>query len=171
MISELMQYKRWANDLFFTACLALDPPQWEAAQPIKFGSLSRTAQHVFDMDRVWWGHLTGASHGISGRTPDAALPASDLFEMQSGLDARYCEYADGLKADDHDRMIDFTFLNGQPGRMRIAQILVHVVNHNTYHRGHMADMFYHLGISPPVTDYPVFLRDYTPSGPAPARQG
>ena len=42
--------------------------------------------------------------------------------------------------------------------MSREDILLHVVNHTTYHRGHIADMLYHLHISPPTTDLPVFLR-------------
>jgi len=37
-------------------------------------------------------------------------------------------------------------------------ILLHVVNHATYHRGHIADMMYDSSVEPPTTDLPVFLR-------------
>ena len=43
--------------------------------------------------------------------------------------------------------------------MSCRDILLHVVNHSTYHRGHAADILYHLGIAPPTTDLPVFLRE------------
>jgi len=33
------------------------------------------------------------------------------------------------------------------------------VNHTSYHRGFIADLFYQIPVRPPVTDLPVFLRD------------
>ena len=43
--------------------------------------------------------------------------------------------------------------------MSRRDILLHVVNHTTYHRGHAADILYHLNIFPPTTDLPVFLKE------------
>ena len=42
--------------------------------------------------------------------------------------------------------------------MTRAEILLHVVNHSSYHRGHVGDMLYQSGIEPPTTDLPVYLR-------------
>ncbi|MGH8147263.1 MAG: hypothetical protein ACREPY_13125 [Rhodanobacteraceae bacterium] len=33
-----------------------------------------------------------------------------------------------------------------------------MINHTTYHRGHAADILYGIGVSPPTSDLPVFLR-------------
>lgn len=43
--------------------------------------------------------------------------------------------------------------------MTRGDILLHVANHATCHRGHAADILYTLGVSPPNTDLPVFLRE------------
>jgi uncharacterized damage-inducible protein DinB len=41
-------------------------------------------------------------------------------------------------------------------------MLLHIVNHTSYHRGFVADMFYQVPARPPVTDLTVFLRDACP---------
>ncbi len=46
--------------------------------------------------------------------------------------------------------------------MTREEILLHVVNHTTYHRGFVAEMFYKVPARPPTTDLPVFLRDAQP---------
>lgn len=43
--------------------------------------------------------------------------------------------------------------------MTRAEILLHVVNHTTYHRGFVADMFYQIPSKPRTTDLPVFLSE------------
>ena len=47
--------------------------------------------------------------------------------------------------------------------MSRRDIVLHVVNHTTYHRGHVADMLYDMGVFPPATDLPVFLRETAPA--------
>jgi uncharacterized damage-inducible protein DinB len=42
-------------------------------------------------------------------------------------------------------------------------IVLHVVDHTTYHREHGADMLYHPGVFPPATDLPVFLLTSAPT--------
>ena len=43
-----------------------------------------------------------------------------------------------------------------------GEILLHVVNHTSYHRGFVADLFYQVpgGVRPPTTDLPVYLREH-----------
>jgi len=53
----------------------------------------------------------------------------------------------------------FTFISGEDGVMTGAEMLLHVVNHTTYHNGWVADLFYQIPAKPPTTDLPVFLRD------------
>jgi len=55
--------------------------------------------------------------------------------------------------------VSFTFVGGGPGAMTRGQMLLHVINHTSYHRGFAADLFYQVPAKPPTTDLPVFLRD------------
>ena len=43
--------------------------------------------------------------------------------------------------------------------MTRGEILLHIVNHTSYHRGFVAQMFYEVPARPPTTDLPVYLRD------------
>lgn len=60
-----------------------------------------------------------------------------------------------------DEKVNFTLIGGDQGVMKRSEILLHVVNHTTYHRGFIADMFYKIPEKPPATDLPVFLRNYS----------
>jgi uncharacterized damage-inducible protein DinB len=55
-------------------------------------------------------------------------------------------------------MVNFTFIGGGAASLTRADIVLHVVNHGTYHRGNVAAMMYQLGVAPPTTDLPVYLR-------------
>ena len=54
---------------------------------------------------------------------------------------------------DIDQFIDYTLSNGQQFRHTIRDILFHVINHSSYHRGQVATEFKVQGLEPLMTDY------------------
>ena len=158
MIKDLTLYKQWADDLLLGAVSRMPASALTAPRTIIFGNLLRTLNHVYAMDHVWRCHLEGRPHGLTSRNPEQCPPFDELDYMQREMDAWYVRYADGLAASALDEVIDFTFIGGGKGAMSRGEILLHVVNHGTYHRGHVADMMYGTDVPPPTTDLPVYLR-------------
>ncbi|MFC4765574.1 DinB family protein [Dyella koreensis] len=156
----LMRYTAWANDLLFQSLAKLPEEALVEKRPIVFGSILRTLNHVHAMSWVWRCHLEGVPHGLTTRNPPTAPPFAELREAQAALDAWYVAYAEGLDAAALAEVIDFTFIGGGEGAMSREDILLHVVNHTTYHRGHTAGLMYQIPVMPPTTDLPVFLREY-----------
>lgn len=155
----LTRYKAWADDLFLSALSSLPAEELTAPRPIVFGSLVRTLNHSFQMDYVWKCHLLGTPHGLTTRNPDDCPKMEELIVSQRGIDEWYISYADSISDDELAEVVDFEFIGGGTGNMSRRDILLHVVNHATYHRGHAAGILYQFNVSPPVTDFPVFLRE------------
>ena len=44
--------------------------------------------------------------------------------------------------------------------MAVRDIVFHFVNHTSYHRGFVADLFYQVPAVPPLTDLPIYLREH-----------
>jgi uncharacterized damage-inducible protein DinB len=157
-VQTLTRYKAWADDVFLSVIATLPESELIAPRPIYFGSLIRTLNHAYSMDFVWQCHLLGKPHGLTTRNPVDHPAIQDLVASQRQMDTWYVNYADSLSHDQLDEVVEFEFIGGGNGTMSRGDILLHVVNHTTYHRGHVADMLYHLNIFPPTTDLPVFLR-------------
>ncbi|MBV8123850.1 MAG: DinB family protein [Burkholderiaceae bacterium] len=158
-LQRLCRYKAWADDLFLAVVGEVPEHELVAPRPILFGSLIRTLHHSYAMDYVWQCHLLGKPHGLSTRHPALHPPMSELATLQRDIDKWYIAYVDGLSEAQFGEMIDFEFIGGGRGVMSRADIVLHVVNHTTYHRGHAADILYNVKVTPPTTDYPVFLRE------------
>jgi uncharacterized damage-inducible protein DinB len=75
------------------------------------------------------------------------------------MDAWYMQQAETMTPAQDDEVVEFAFIGGGAGAMRRADILLHVVNHATYHRGHISAMMRLAGLRSPATDLPVFTRD------------
>jgi uncharacterized damage-inducible protein DinB len=58
------------------------------------------------------------------------------------------------------RVIEYKTMSGQPGASAYWQMIVHVVNHGSYHRGQVATMLRQLGATPAQsTDMIAFFRE------------
>lgn len=158
-VETLTRYKAWADKLFFQCVSGLQVEQLTAEQPIIFGSLIRTLNHSYLMDFAWKCNLLGERHGLTMRNPIEHPDFRALRELQEAIDAWFVEYASALSSSELEAEIAFEFIGGGRGQMSRADVLLHVVNHTTYHRGHAADMLYHFNVMPPTTDLPVFLRE------------
>lgn len=158
-LQMLTRYRAWADRLLFQALADVPEASLTATQPIVFGNLLRTLHHAYCMDKVWSAHLQGMPHGYTSRNPEECPSFARLRAAQAEIDEWYVRYADTLDTQACDDIVRFTFIGGGEGEMRRGDILVHVVNHATYHRGHVAMMMYGIAVPPPTTDLPVFLRD------------
>ena len=155
----LTRYKAWADKLIFEAVAAL--PEGEATKPRQsvFKNMVHTLNHVYVIDRIFQAHLEGRSHGYKARNTESYPPFAELREAQQEIDAWYVAWSDTLTDAALDEKVRFTFVGGGEGEMTRGEILLHIVNHTTYHRGFVADFFYQVPARPPTTDLTVFLRD------------
>lgn len=158
-VQVLTRYKAWADDLFLAVVSDVPVLELTAPRPIVFGSLIRTLNHSYAMDFVWQSHLLGKAHGLTTRNPEKHPEMQELAAAQREMDNWYVNYADSISDSELGEIVEFEFIGGGRGAMSRRDILLHVVNHTTYHRGHAADILYHLNIFPPTTDLPVFLRE------------
>ena len=155
----LTRYKAWADRLIFDAVAAL--PEGEATKPRQsvFKSLLHTLNHVYVIDRIFQAHLDGRKHGYTARNTESHPPLAELWRLQQQMDAWYVSYSEGLSEAALAEDIPFEFVGGGRGLMTRGEMLLHIVNHTTYHRGFVADFFYQVPARPPTTDLTVFLRD------------
>ena len=155
----LTRYMAWANQRIFDAVAAL--PEGEATKPRRsvFKNIVHTLNHVYVIDLIFRAHLEAREHGFTARNTPDHPPLDELRHMQRSLDDWYIAWSDRLTDSDLDRNVHFTFVGGGEGTMSCAEILMHLVNHATYHRGYVADMLYQVPANPPTTDLPVFIRD------------
>ena len=153
------RYKAWADQLTFDAAAKLPAEELTRPRQVVFGSMLRLLTHTYTIDRVFQAHLLGEEHGFTARITDEQLSLAELWERQRGLDQWYVDWADALAETAVDEPVRFAFIGGGEGQMSKGEILLHVVNHASYHRGFVADMFYQAAVKPPTTDLPVFLRD------------
>ena len=157
----LTRYNAWANRLIFDAVAALPAGEAEKPRPTLFRNMVHTLNHNYVIDRIFQAHLEGRSHPYTARNTPDHPPLAELWRAQQEIDGWYLDWANGISEAALDEVVQFEFVGGGEGAMTRAQILLHVVNHTSYHRGFVADLFFQLPnpVRPPTTDLTVYLRD------------
>jgi len=155
----LTRYNAWANKLIFDAVAAL--PEGEATRPrvSLFRNMVHMLNHNYVIDRMFQAHLEGRPHGYTARNTPEHPPLGELWRAQQDIDAWYIAWSDALTPAAIDERITFGYVGGGEGTMSRGEILLHIVNHTTYHRGFVGEMIYGLKIPAPTTDLTVYLRD------------
>jgi uncharacterized damage-inducible protein DinB len=121
-----------------------------------------TLNHNFVIDRIFQAHLEGRSHGYGARNTPDHPPLAELWRAQQELDQWYVAAYDGMDDTRLNQTVSFSFVGGGEGAMTRGEMLQHLVNHTSYHRGFVAQMIYDVPARPPTTDLTVFLRDAAP---------
>ena len=155
----LARYNAWANRLIFEAVAGL--PAGEATRPRRslFKNMVHMLNHNYVIDRIFQAHLEGREHGYRARNTPDHPPLAELWSAQQEIDAWYVAWSDRLTPAAIDERVKFTYIGGGEGELSRGEILLHIVNHTSYHRGFVGEMIFNLKIRAPAADLTVFLRD------------
>ena len=155
----LLDYHYWARDRMLTAVAALAPESFTRDLGSSFRSIRDTLVHLYSAEWAWYSRWQGAS-------PTALLPVDEFPDVESirrrwiDHEVKMRAFLEGLGDEGVDRVIEYTLLDGRPGRSIFWHMLQHVVNHGSYHRGQITTMLRQLGASAPKsTDMIVFHRE------------
>ena len=156
MIAHL-RYNQWATARLLEAAKPLTNEEFKRDLRSSHGSVHGTLVHIYQADQIWFARLMGHETGLLS----AYQPPDDLEAFQQdwlGIHELYLEWSDDLTPDGWTQEIGYRNTKGEPFRTPAWQIVLHVVNHATYHRGQVAGMLRQLGHAPPGTDLITYYR-------------
>jgi uncharacterized damage-inducible protein DinB len=158
----LAHYNAWADRLIFDAVSALPPGEAAKVRPTLFKSMIGALNHNLVVDLIWQAHLEGRAHGFTARNLVLHADLGELWQAQRKVDAWFVDWSERQSEATLDEKLRFDFVSGEAGTMSRGQMLLHVVNHTSYHRGWVSDLFFQIPAKPPTTDLSVFLCDVSP---------
>jgi len=145
----MAKYNAWANARLFRMAGALQDELYRKEVGAYFKSLHGTLNHLLAADRIWMRRLTGM-----GDHPDKlnAILFDDLPSLHAARlaeDGRIIGFVQGLAESAFEELLDYRTLNGTPQRQRRREILAHLFNHETHHRGQAHAILTVLGVTEP----------------------
>ena len=158
-VKKLTGYKAWANEIVFSSVKSLPSGEETKERKTRFKNMVHTLNHIYVIDRIFQAHLENKSHLYTARNTQTHPPLEELWQSVKLVDQWYVDYAHQITEKELLEIVNFQFVDGGKGSMSRLEIILHVVNHATYHRGFVSDMMYQIPVEPPANDLTVYLRD------------
>lgn len=151
-----LDYTAWATNRLLDAAAQLTPEQLTRDFNTADKSVLGTLAHVFAADRIWLARIQGAPQITFISPEDRRI--STLEKEWPALHERWKQWAGPLTDAGTTANVSYSDLKGNPWQQPIWQILLHVVNHGTHHRGQVAGFLRAMGHTPPALDLIAFYR-------------
>jgi uncharacterized damage-inducible protein DinB len=154
-----LKYKAWADRRTLDAVAQID----RATSATQFDFARQQLNHMVRVEELFRARLTGNSEPHQS-TNTVDLP--DLEDLDSRLTAsnRWLQdYALALRTEDLRQQVHFTFVDGKKGSMSREEVLYHLINHGTYHRGAIGHALDLANAPRPADTYTVFVHAAEPS--------
>ncbi len=157
-LQSQLQYHRWATSRVLTEVQQLDSERLVRNLHGSFASVYDTVVHLYQADMFW---VVGGVERPNGKREDYASPGCmyDLAEVWLAVIDRMIAFAASLSESEWERKIAYKSMAGVGYESPIWQMVVHVVNHGTHHRGQVTSMIRQLGEKPVSLDLIAFYRE------------
>jgi uncharacterized damage-inducible protein DinB len=164
-IQLLYEYDRWANNRVLRAASALTAEQFTRDLGGSFRSVRDTLVHIVGSERTWltyWKEPSPSSAFLAdlwtrhGTLFDPnAFPEFAAVQLKwAEVEREQVEFVNGVTNESLSRMLPVG-----SAQISLAQLMQHLANHSTYHRGQVALMMRQLAASPLATDFAMFLME------------
>jgi uncharacterized damage-inducible protein DinB len=147
-LRTLVDYHYWARDRVLDAAAALEPEQFVRDMGSSFHSVRDTLAHFYSAEWAWcsrWNGHSPTAHVPPESFPDVAALRSKWRELEADVRA----VLDRMSGQGLDSVIEYSMFNGEARASVFWQMVQHVVNHASYHRGQVTTMLRQLGAAPP----------------------
>jgi uncharacterized damage-inducible protein DinB len=142
---QLFQYDKWANE-----CL-LD--KFEHQFPLN-QRIYELFSHMLSAERVWLDRVLGLPQSVAvwaERLPE------EIKEDTENYNAGWLDFIDSLAPDDFEKNVHYVNSQGNAFDMRLVDIITHVINHGTHHRGNIIILMKEEGYVLPDIDFFIYV--------------
>jgi len=144
LLAQHFEYSLWASLKVLEVAEKLSTDVVEKDRGNSFGGILGTLTHVFQADRIWWKRFTGQPYSglaIEGEVLDLAALKREWPAVMQG----FVDWIRSQEAGDLEQRLEWRNLKGEEKNEVKYKLLLHVVNHGTYHRGQVITMIKQAG--------------------------
>jgi uncharacterized damage-inducible protein DinB len=152
VLRELFDYNYWARDRQLEACAPLTEEQFLRPLGGSFSSLRDTLAHLVGVEWLWLERW-------QGRAPKALPPPEDLPTLAAVagrwnvVESDMRSYLAGLTQEALGQPLTCIGTRGNTWTYPLWRMHIHLLNHQTYHRGQVTTLLRQLGAPPARVDF------------------
>lgn len=145
---HLFKYNDWATQQCTESIMKLKKKNIKAEELLS---------HTISAQEVWLNRVLGKDIITD---PWKRLTETEWKSKSTPLTAEWINFLEGLHEIDFEKRVEYVNTKGEQFSNTIKDILIHVINHSTYHRAQIAMLVRQSGGEPAKTDYIVYQREF-----------
>ena len=158
LLKQYAAYNIWATRRILDVILDLPEEKQLAEIPSSFNSLYKTVLHMWDAESIWWQRMKmyeriiRPGENFKGNMQDAA---NGLIQQSK----QWEEWVSSASDLSIDHVFQYYTTKKELFKQPVYQMILHVFNHATYHRGQLVNMLRQSGVEKiSQTDFIVWSR-------------
>jgi uncharacterized damage-inducible protein DinB len=152
-----LDYTAWASSRLVNAASSLTPEELTRDFHTADHTVLGTLVHIYAADRIWLGRIQG-NPPAQFINPEQDVHLHVLQNDWPALYQRWKQWASGQTEDSLRAKFAYKDMKGNPHETPLWQIVLHVVNHGTHHRGQVSGFLRVMGHTPPQLDLIAYYR-------------
>jgi uncharacterized damage-inducible protein DinB len=157
-LGRLLDYTVWANHRVMRAAATLSEDDFKRDMKSSHGGVRGTLTHTMGAEWIWLERWKGTSppRGIDeGEFPTIVALRERWMAIEEHRASWFANLSEAAVAE----VLAYKTMDGRPYEGPLWQLVQHVVNHSTYHRGQVITMLRQLGAKPVSTDMVIWDRE------------
>jgi uncharacterized damage-inducible protein DinB len=158
-LGRLLTYTEWANHRMLRATATLSVDDWKRDLSGSHGGVRGTLVHIYWAEWVWlerWKGLPNPARTDEGGFADVTV----LSERWRVLNEHRQAWYRTLPPSAASEPLHYRLMNGTESISPLSQLVQHLANHSSYHRGQVIAMLRMLGAKAVGTDLVTFDREH-----------
>lgn len=156
VMQQCSAYTAWANKKLFDCIAKLPEETINQEITSSFPSLRLTVLHMWNAESVWWQRLK-LQERVEHPAPSFIGDFATLQKLCSAQSLQWAEWVTNATEVQLQHVFAFRRSKKEEVKMPVYEVLLHLLNHATYHRGQLVTMLRQAGVSKiPQTDFSIF---------------
>lgn len=158
VLQQCVAYTIWANQKMFDCISGLTEEQIDREIASSFASLRKTVIHMWDAESAWWQRLKLVE---KMEIPSASFSGNfaELIKKVNQQSLLWKEWVDNATEVQLQHVFAYRNTKKEEFKQPVNEVLLHLFNHATYHRGQLVTILRQLGVDKiPQTDFVVYCR-------------
>jgi uncharacterized damage-inducible protein DinB len=159
LLESYSKYNLWGNAKLTEFLLNLDPELLDKELISSFNTIRKTVYHIWDAEVIWYKRLNGVSV-TDWPSKDFKGNDQDFFRKFIEQSSKFTSFVSDKSEAELQADFKYQSLDGKEYQNPVADTILHVMNHSTFHRGQLITMLRNVGfIELSSTDYITFIRE------------
>lgn len=156
---QMFDYHTWANQTILERIKELPSSVLHQEVNTSFPTIAHALSHIYAVDQMWFKVLTGT--GMPEALQECMALNADILDSIDEYIRNFARASEQHKAWlqsgvdlEQSILLDNPFAGIR--EIRLSEMVMHVVNHGTYHRGNISTMLRQLSHASAMNDYALF---------------